>query len=178
MIRRTRVWLLCLMLCAMAGACAAVSRMGDAAVELKDGQVCFALGAASKSDDVVGVTALSVSGPRGAPRTGFQPPLVWAFWIAKGQPPIALASDTCIPYGTLPNSTEQTAAPQPLKPHAIYSVFLNVRTADRGPTVLGYKAEFCVLMTATGKPEKVLTIPWDERAAKWRYEVCDSKPNQ
>lgn len=154
-------------------ACSAMSSMRDADVRLKDGQICFAPGKEKSSTEPVLINALYVSGPKGAKRTGFKPTLAWAFWVKPGQGAITVEPDSCLAYGALPMSSEQTVAPQPLQPNAVYSVFLNGRPSGADSSVLGYKAEFCVLANAAGGLDQVLVVPWDNKAGKWRYDVCN-----
>ncbi len=159
---------------ALAGGCSAMSQMGDAAVTLKEGQLCFSANPGQRSTEVVKLQALSVSGPRGAKRTGSKPPLMWAFWVAQGQPDLVFAAGSCLPYGVVPPSGEQTVQPQPLQPNNVYSIFLNARPSGGTVPMLGYKAEFCVSFDDAGKPAKVQVVPWDEKAKQWRYDVCES----
>ncbi len=165
-------WAVIIISLVLVQACSATSSIRDAEIVLKNGRVCFSAAKRDQSsNDGVQIQALSVSGPRGEQGSGGKPPLMWAFWVEKGQAPLDLRSENCVAYGVLPPRSEQTVMPKNLQENAVYSVFLNGRPSS-AESVLGYRAEFCVSLNGNGDVERLVVVPLDEKVQKWRYDLC------
>lgn len=168
-------WAAVIFLPALVQGCSATSAIRKAEVVIKDGRVCFSAGKKDQSlSDGVQIHAFSVSGPRGERGPNGLSPLMWAFWVEKGQAPLDLRGETCVAYGVLPPRSEQTVLPKNLKENLVYSVFLNGRPSSEG-SVLGYDADFCVSLNGKGEIDRLLVVPWDEKEQKWRYDFCEKR---
>jgi hypothetical protein len=170
-------WALAIVLPALVQGCSATSSIRKAEVIVKDGRVCFAAETNDQSSsNGVQIHAFSVSGPRGELGPNGLSPLMWAFRMEKGQAPLDLRGDTCVAYGVLPPKSEQTVAPKSLQENTVYSVFLNGRPSSTA-SVLGYDADFCITIGRKGQIERLIVVPWDDKAQKWRYDLCAQASN-
>jgi hypothetical protein len=155
--------------------CVAMSSMGRADVSIRDGQICLSIDRQHGQAEMADIHALTVSGPNGAPvdrdRGG---PYVWSFWVSKQGQRVKLAPGQCVFYGVAPVAgIDEKVPPQPLRPRAVYTVFLNGRQPSAKST-LGYDAEFCVAFDTAGKPQRLAVVPPGPESDTGRYRVCDT----
>jgi hypothetical protein len=174
MVTMPHIALLALAVAASQG-CVAMSSMGRADVNIRDGQICFSIDRQHGQAEMADIHALAVSGPKGAPVDSVRGgPYVWSFWVAKQGPKVKLAPGQCVFYGVAPVSgIDEKVPPQPLRPRAVYTVFLNGRQPSAKST-LGYDAEFCVAFDDAGKPQRVAVVPPGLESDTGRYQVCDT----
>ena len=150
--------------------CVATSKMGEAVVTDVDGLPCFSVPLSSISQEGVPLDALGVTRKK-SPRDVGYPKDVWYFRIMPPGKTILIHPKKCIQYGKIPESAEQEEF-EPLLSYQVYSVFMHA--VPDGTEIQGYRAEFC-LINSKGEERKVLVVPWDATARRWRYEVC-AKP--
>ena len=162
--RRTRTTCLepalALALCAALNSACAMSRMGEAAVQEKEGQPCFYLPEKEvKRGPNVRVHAIAVSDESAKPVKD-----VWGASVEPDKTPLSPAA--CIVYG---QAGAQDKAAQTLKSGPVYEVYLNGRSSDPGDSTQGYVAKFCFVPDgANGR--KLMAVKPDMPA--WRSGTC------
>lgn len=150
--------LLALILGLSSAACSATSRMGDAEVQLKDGQPCFYLSAKDvERDPAARLQAIAVSD------TSTQP-MATVWWVMfDTDPAVPQSGASCYVYGNTPPAAK--SAPQvPLQNGKVYSVFLNVRPSDKSDPTRGYSVRFCL----AGEGPARRLVPMES----WRSGTC------
>jgi hypothetical protein len=151
--------------------CSATSRMPAAQISEVNGLPCFAVADEADTRDGVRLYSLLVSEQES---NNYQslPTELWKFNIDPPGSWINTIPQNCIRYGEMPVTAKALNAAKPLEPGRVYVVFIGARPKDSGVPVVGYRAEFCIKATSSGKTI-VKAIPWDKEAQKWRYEVCE-----
>jgi hypothetical protein len=149
--------------------CAAISSMPQASVRTVGGAPCFAVPEAEAPREGIRLTGVLVS-ERESARFDVLPEQLWQFELVPPAPAIELAPHQCVRYGEVPSGARSTQAAKPLVPHRVYVVFMNGKPA-KASSVLGYRAEFCVKPAASGQLEAHM-VPWDDKAQRWRYDIC------
>jgi len=141
------------------GACLANSRMGDAEVQLQDGQPCFYLSPKDVArDKTARLQAITVTD------TSTQP-MATVWWVMfDADPAVPQSAAACYPYGQLP-SAAKSGNVEALKNGKVYSAFLNVRGTDKSDPTRGYSVRFCL----AGEGATRRLIP----AEAWRNGVCN-----
>ena len=151
--------------------CSATSRVGQARVTEAGGLPCFAIPDEPETRrGGMRLFALTVSETVSGSWKSL-PAQLWGF--AADPPGTALQSSsrTCVRYGDAPAQAKVTQSAAPLQPGRVYAVEIDARPATDSSPTRGYKAEFCVKREGDGAT-RVHTVPWDELAKRWRYEVC------
>ena len=150
--------LLILALCSAMGACSATSRMGDAEVQLRDGQPCFFLSEKDvKRDPAAKLQGISVSDLSTQP-VG----VVW--WVMyDADPAVPQSAAACHVYGEVPPAAKSSDLGK-LENGKVYSAFLNVRPSDKSDPTRGYSVRFC--MAGEGASRRF--VP----SETWRNGTC------
>lgn len=165
----------CLALAVVAAACTSAqgtSSVRDARVTAVDGKPCFSVPAArDTSSTALRLYSLTVTQTERIDWRSL-PPEMWGFTV---DPPGAALdsadSSACIRYGALPAAGRSHGVSRELEAARIYRVEINARPANGDSATLGYQARFCVKPQA-GHAAEVREVTWDERARRWRDEVC------
>ena len=164
--------------CAFAGSvsasCSATSRMPDATVVDRGGLPCFSIPEEIRVSGVTRMYSLQVTERRSADWKTL-PVELWGFEVDPPGAWIDAALVRCIAYGQVPATAVGHHAPAPLQPHHVYVVFIGARSESATTPVVGYRAEFCLISRGSGARSAVVTVPWDDKAMRWRYEVCEPR---
>lgn len=147
--------------------CAATSRVGSAVITEVNGLPCFSVPNDAETRNGVPLFTVSVT-KRNAPGATTLPARVWFSWIEPRGKSIILKPPNCIRYGVVPPFAQQELS-VPLQPYSIYTAVL--QAVPEGSNLRGYKGEFCMIPGAADKL-RVQVVPWDEKASKWRYDLC------
>ena len=153
----------------------ATSSVDTAGVTLVDGQPCFSVPSGrSANGSALRLHSLSVTQTAARADWRTLPQEMWGFTV--DWPGIVLdgVAGACIRYGDLPGTAHARSEPRPLQPTQVYQVEINARPADGAGSTLGYEAQFCVMPMAGGTVE-VRTVPWDDRARRWREDACNGR---
>jgi hypothetical protein len=160
----------CVILANCVVSCSATSRMPSAQISEVNGLPCFAVANESDTREGVRLYSLLVSEQESKNYQSL-PDELWKFNVDPPGNWINTVPQNCIRYGETPATAKASGAAKPLEPGRVYVVFIGARPKDGGVPVIGYKAEFCIKSTNSGKTV-VQTIPWDIEAKKWRYDLC------
>lgn len=147
--------------------CTATSRVGSAVITQIDGIPCFGIPNNAETRNGAPFSAVIVT-KNNAPGATTRPEEVWFSYMKPRGKTIILKPGTCIRYGAMPAPSQQERL-IPLQPYTVYSVTLDA--VPEGTNLRGYDAEFCLIPDAA-KKFRVQVVPWDEKASKWRYELC------
>lgn len=158
----------------VSASCSATSRMPDATVVDRGGLPCFSIPEENRVSGVTRMYSLQVT-ERGSADWKTLPVQLWGFEV---DPPGAWIDATlvpCIAYGQVPATAVGRHAPAPLQLHHVYVVFIGARSESATTSVVGYRAEFCLISRGSGARSAVVTVPWDDKTMRWRYEVCEPR---
>ena len=147
--------------------CTATSRVGSVQISQMDGMPCFGIPNNAETRNGAPFSAVIVT-KNNAPGATTRPEEVWFSYMKPRGKTIILKPGTCIRYGAMPAPSQQERL-IPLQPYTVYSVTLDA--VPEGTNLRGYDAEFCLIPDAA-KKFRVQVVPWDEKASKWRYELC------
>lgn len=141
--------------------------MGKAVVTDVGGLPCFSVPKNWDTRGGIPLETLDVTKENG-PDAAIPYEQVWAFHMEPPGESITTWPDKCFAYGMTPKRATRDVL-TPLQAFQVYSVFIHA--IPDGTSLRGYDAKFCIKPAVNGS-SRVLTVPWDDAAGRWRYDLC------
>jgi hypothetical protein len=149
-----------------------MSRIGRADVKEINGRPCFSISEDSESRGTkIHLFSITVS-ETVSESWKVLPTELWSFLVDPPGQWIETVSGAYICYGDTPSSAKVRAEAKPLQQNHPYSVVIGAESVNSIIPAAGYKATFCLKPSLDGKIE-VAVVLWDDKARRWRHEVCE-----